>query len=136
MLWGCRSDVHQSEALRERTEGWIAGLQMAAVCLQGRSNQADIEAFVDAFAGSNRQIMDYLSEEVYRRQPAEVCRFLLRTSILDRFNASLCSNLMGGDTLLAGDVPPVDVTQSRRLHSGGADHARAPRARQSVFGAA
>ena len=104
--------VQQSAVLHERTEGWIAGLQMAAVCLQGRSDQADIVAFVDAFAGSNRQIMDYLSDEVYRRQPAEVCRFLLRTSILDRFNASLCSNMMGGDTLLTGDVAPVDVAQA------------------------
>ncbi len=111
-VMGLPLGVQQSAALHERTEGWIAGLQMAAVCLQGRSNQADIVAFVDAFTGSNRQIMDYLSDEVYRRQPAEVCRFLLRTSILDRFNASLCSDMMGGDTLLTDDVAPGDVIRA------------------------
>jgi LuxR family maltose regulon positive regulatory protein len=104
--------VRQSAVLHERTEGWIAGLQMVAVCLHGRSKQADIDAFLDAFAGSNSQIMDYLSEEVYRRQPAEVCRFLLRTSILDRFNASLCSIMMGGDTLLTGEMAQAEVTEA------------------------
>ena len=89
----------------------MPGCKWQPYACRGRSNEPDLDAFVNAFAGSNRQIMDYLSEEVYRRQPAEVCRFLLRTSILDHFNASLCSNIMGGDTLLTGDVPPVDVAQ-------------------------
>jgi LuxR family maltose regulon positive regulatory protein len=113
-VMGLPLDVPQSAALHERTEGWITGLQMAAVCLQGRSNQADMAAFVRAFTGTNRQIMDYLSEEVYRRLPDDVCSFLLRTSILERFNASLCSVMMGADIPLSGDPTQVDVAEPPR----------------------
>ena len=113
-VMGLPLDVHQSGALYERTEGWIAGLQMAAVCLRERNHQADIDAFVMAFAGSNRQIMDYLSEEVYRRQPAEVRRFLLRTSLLNRFDASLCSVMMRADTPLSGDAAHVTVAEAAK----------------------
>jgi LuxR family maltose regulon positive regulatory protein len=74
-------------ALHRRTEGWIAGLQLAALSLQGNK---DVGSFVRSFAGSHRYILDYLMDEVFRRQPADVREFLLKTSILDRFNASLC----------------------------------------------
>lgn len=102
----------QCATLHERTEGWIAGLQMAAVCLQGRSSQAEIDAFLAAFAGNNRQIMDYLMEEVYQRQSAEVRRFLLRTSILERFDAPLCSVMLAGEALGAADVPRSEVAET------------------------
>ena len=72
-------------ALANRTEGWIAGLQMAAVSLQGRRRR--VAEFIHAFTGSHRHILDYLSEEVYRRQPADVRSFLVQTSILERFSA-------------------------------------------------
>jgi LuxR family maltose regulon positive regulatory protein len=78
-------------ALEERTEGWIVGLQMAALSLQGRSDKRD---FVEAFAGDNRYVGDYLVEEVLRRQPDYVQDFLLRTSILERLCGSLCDAVL------------------------------------------
>jgi len=81
-------------ALSARTEGWIAGLQMAAVSMQGRENVAQ---FVRAFAGSNVYVLDYLVEEVLDRQPHEVQSFLLRTSILDRLSGPLCDAVIGAD---------------------------------------
>ena len=73
--------------LAERTEGWIAGLQMAAVSIRQRDDPAD---FVRAFAGSHRYVMDYLMEEVLQRQSPEVQRFLLQTSVLDQLSGPLC----------------------------------------------
>jgi LuxR family transcriptional regulator, maltose regulon positive regulatory protein len=78
--------------LETRTEGWIAGLQLAAISMQQRE---DIAQFVRAFAGDNRYIVDYLVEEVLQRQPESVRTFLLQTSILDRFNGSLCDAVTG-----------------------------------------
>ncbi|MEO1593103.1 MAG: LuxR C-terminal-related transcriptional regulator [Cyanobacteria bacterium J06632_22] len=74
-------------ALEQRTEGWIAGLQLAALSLQGRE---DISTFVAAFSGDDRYIVDYLLEEVLQRQPECVRRFLLQTAILDRLSGALC----------------------------------------------
>jgi LuxR family transcriptional regulator, maltose regulon positive regulatory protein len=79
-------------ALESRTEGWIAGLQLAAVSLQ---QLADRHAFVAAFAGDDRYVMDYLLEEVLQRQSPEVQSFLLKTSILERLNESLCRAVTG-----------------------------------------
>jgi len=76
--------------LARRTEGWIVGLQMAAISMRGRE---DTTAFVEAFAGSHRYVMDYLLEEVWEQQPLDVQEFLLRTSILDSMCASLCEAL-------------------------------------------
>lgn len=87
---GLRAD--QLGALADRTEGWAAGLQMAALALQGR---ADVDGFVTAFAGSHRFIVDYLGEEVLERQPDEVRRFLVQTSILDRLTGPLCEAVTG-----------------------------------------
>jgi LuxR family maltose regulon positive regulatory protein len=82
----------QVAVLETRTEGWVAGLQLAALAMQGR---ADIEGFVRAFAGSHRFVLDYLVEQVLARQSEDVQRFLLQTSVLDRFNASLCDAVTG-----------------------------------------
>ncbi len=68
-------------ALEARTEGWIAGLQLAALSLQGR---ADTASFIESFTGTHHFMMDYLLEEVLQQQTAEVQAFLLGTSILDR----------------------------------------------------
>ncbi len=84
------ADVHSLEA---RTDGWIAGLQLAALSLRGRS---DVAAFIADFTGSNRYVVDYLVEEVLRRQSPVVQRFLLCTSILERLNPALCDALTGG----------------------------------------
>jgi LuxR family transcriptional regulator, maltose regulon positive regulatory protein len=74
-------------ALNTRTEGWIAGLQMAAISLRGRQ---DVSAFVAAFAGSNRFVFDYLLEQVLSRQTPEVRQFLFKTSVLEQLSAPLC----------------------------------------------
>ena len=79
-------------ALEQRTEGWIAGLQMAALSMQGRS---DVAGFIQAFTGSHRYVIDYLVEEVLQRQPAEVRRFLLETAILDQLTGPLCEAVTG-----------------------------------------
>ncbi len=73
--------------LQQRTEGWIAGLQLAALSMQ---QSGDVPQFVAEFAGSHRYVLDYLVEEVYRRQAPDVQDFLLKTSILDRMCAALC----------------------------------------------
>lgn len=80
------------ERLAARTDGWIAGLQMAAVSVQGRD---DASSFIQSFTGSNRYILDYLMEEVLERQPPGVQEFLLRTSILERMTAPLCDAILG-----------------------------------------
>jgi LuxR family transcriptional regulator, maltose regulon positive regulatory protein len=79
-------------ALEERTEGWIAGLKMAALSLQGKK---DTSAYVKEFSGSNRYILDYLAEEVLRQQPPEVNLFLLESSILERLSGPLCDAVTG-----------------------------------------
>jgi LuxR family maltose regulon positive regulatory protein len=78
-------------ALGARTEGWIAGLQLAALSMQGR----DVGAFVRAFSGSHRFILDYLVQEVLDRQSNDIQEFLLQTSVLERVTASLCDALTG-----------------------------------------
>jgi len=81
-------------ALESRTEGWIAGLQLAALSMQGRASR-DTASFIRAFTGSHRFVLDYLVEEVLERQPEPVRNFLLQTAILDRFCAPLCNAVTG-----------------------------------------
>ena len=73
--------------LKERTEGWIAGIQLAALSLRGRT---DVSTFLSDFSGSHRFVLDYLSEEVFSRQTAAVQSFLLYTCILDCLSGPLC----------------------------------------------
>lgn len=80
--------------LRTRTEGWAAGLYLAGLSLRGR---ADATAFVDAFAGDDRLVVDYLADEVLTAQPEDRRRFLLETSILTRLSAPLCDAVTGRD---------------------------------------
>jgi LuxR family maltose regulon positive regulatory protein len=82
------------EALEDRTEGWIAALQLAALSMQGRD---EVAAFIAGFAGDDRYIVDYLAEEVLQRQPEQVRSFLLQTSILGRLSGSLCDAVTGQD---------------------------------------
>ena len=82
----------QVSALERRSEGWIAGLQLAALSLQG---QPDPGHFVSAFTGSHHFIVDYLAEEVLTRQPPDLKAFLLETALLERMNASLCNAITG-----------------------------------------
>jgi LuxR family maltose regulon positive regulatory protein len=78
--------------LETRTEGWIAGLQMAALAMRER---ADVSGFIEAFTGSHRYVLDYLVEEVLNRQPEGVRSFLLETSVLGRMCGPLCDTVTG-----------------------------------------
>ena len=82
----------QIQSLDTRTEGWIAGLQMAALSLKGKD---DIDRFIADFSGSHRFILDYLTDEVLRGQSKEIQDFILQTSILDRLCGPLCDAVTG-----------------------------------------
>jgi ATP/maltotriose-dependent transcriptional regulator MalT len=79
-------------ALEKRTEGWIAGLQLAAISMRGHK---DATSFIKSFTGSHRLVLDYLIEEVLSQQPESIQSFLLKTSVLERLNGSLCNALTG-----------------------------------------
>jgi LuxR family maltose regulon positive regulatory protein len=87
---------HDIATLEARTEGWIAGLQLAALSMKGTE---DIHNFVETFAGSHHYVMDYLAEEVLQLQPESVRLFLLKTSILERMSGSLCNALVKVDDM-------------------------------------
>jgi LuxR family maltose regulon positive regulatory protein len=101
---GLNLSPEQVTSLETRTEGWIAGLQLAALALQGIAEQwtlsmrgrEDVSGFIRDFAGDNRYIVDYLVEEVLQRQPERVRSFLLQTSILDRLCGPLCDAVCFG----------------------------------------
>lgn len=84
--------ISDIEKLDSRIEGWAAGLQMAALGMQGKE---DISSFVQAFTGSSRYIMDYLVEEVFEGQSEDIQDFLYKTSILNRMNGPLCNTVTG-----------------------------------------
>ena len=93
-------------ALEKRTEGWIAGLQMAALSMRGRK---DTSGFIRAFGGSHRFILDYLLEEVLDQQSPAVQDFLLKTCILERMTVSLCDAVRFGKTESPGNLPETAV---------------------------
>jgi len=91
-VMGLGLSAEEVVALETRTEGWIAGLQLAALSMQGRE---DVHEFIETFTGDYHYILDYLSEEVLRRQPKSVQAFLLQTCILDRLTGPLCDAITG-----------------------------------------
>jgi LuxR family maltose regulon positive regulatory protein len=91
-VMGLNLSVEDISTLESRTEGWIAGLQLAAISMQGNK---DVSGFIREFAGDHRYIVDYLVEEVLHSQPEPIRRFLLQTAILDRLNGSLCDAVTG-----------------------------------------
>ena len=104
-MMGLNLSIEEIAALETRTEGWIAGLQMAALALQrppATQQRADtatfISDFIAAFTGSHRFVLDYLVEEVLQRQPERVRNFLLQTSILDRLSGPLCDAVCSIET--------------------------------------
>ncbi len=116
-------------ALEARTEGWITGLQLAALALQGSlsmQGHADTSRFIQSFTGSHRFVLDYLVEEVLQRQPEHIRSFLLQTSILNRLSGRLCDAVTGQagssgilETLERGNlfiVPLDDQRQWYRYH--------------------
>ncbi|PKO13391.1 MAG: LuxR family transcriptional regulator [Chloroflexi bacterium HGW-Chloroflexi-10] len=94
-VMGLTLSVEDITSLETRTEGWIAGLQLAAISMHG---QKDASGFIQAFTGSHRYILDYLLEEVLQRQPIEVQNFLLQTSILERMCGPLCDAFLDTQT--------------------------------------
>ena len=80
--------------LEQRTEGWIAGMQLATLLMEGMEGCEDAHAFVQSFSGDQHYILDYLTEEVLRRQPEPVQSFLLQSAILDRMTAPLCDAVL------------------------------------------
>ena len=105
-------DDAQVRALEERTEGWAAGLQMAALALQ---NSAGRDDFIRSFSGTHRFVLDYLVEEVLVRQPQDVQRFLLETCILNAFNAALCAAVTGQADGAAGAQAMLDRLERANL---------------------
>ena len=89
---GLNISAENISVLEARTEGWIAGLQLAALSMQGHQ---DVSGFIQAFSGDHRYIVDYLVEEVLKRQSESIRNFLLQTAILDRLNGSLCDAVTG-----------------------------------------
>jgi LuxR family transcriptional regulator, maltose regulon positive regulatory protein len=88
---GLRLAAGEVERLAERTEGWAAGLYLAGLSLRGREDPAE---FIAAFHGDNRHVADYLAADVLARQPEEITRFLLRTSVLRRLSGPLCDAVL------------------------------------------
>ena len=84
--------ANDTATLERRTEGWIAGLKLAALSMKSRG---EVPGFVDAFAGDNRHVADYLVDEVLRSEPERIRHFLLGTSILDRLSGPLCDAVTG-----------------------------------------
>jgi LuxR family maltose regulon positive regulatory protein len=91
---GLHLDPEDVARLQQRAEGWAAGLYLAALSLRGR---ADPHAFIEAFAGDERHVIDYLGAEVLEGQPEEIRDFLLRTSILERLCGPLCDAVIDGE---------------------------------------
>ncbi|MBE0699478.1 MAG: helix-turn-helix transcriptional regulator, partial [Anaerolineaceae bacterium] len=127
-IMGLDLSDEEVSSLETRTEGWIAGLKLAALSMQGRE---DVPGFIKAFAGDNRYIVDYLVEEVLRHQPEHVRDFLIQTSILNRLSGPLCESLTGQensnallDTLERANlfiIPLDDKRQWFRYHQLFAD---------------
>jgi LuxR family transcriptional regulator, maltose regulon positive regulatory protein len=101
-------DFEKVALLSKRTEGWIAGLQLAAVSM---SNRDDLDAFINDFTGSNRYIMDYLVEEVLQQQPDHIQKFLHYTCPLNRFCAELCDEIMAEAFDFMGQ-PSAELTKT------------------------
>ena len=95
-VMGIDLDERAAKILEERTKGWVAGLQMAAISMRDRD---DILAFIKGFSGTNRHILDFLLEEIMAGQPREIQYFLIYTSILERLTAPLCDALLADEPL-------------------------------------
>ena len=119
-VMGLHLPAQDVAALEARTEGWIAGLQLAALSMQGRD---DVAGFISAFTGDDRYIVDYLVEEVLQRQSEQVRSFLLQTSILHRLTGPLCDAVTGQEggkamleALERGNLFVVPLDDKRRWY--------------------
>jgi len=107
-LMGLALSPDQVAALDRRVEGWVCGLQMAALSMRGRE---DVDGFIKAFAGTHRFVMDFMLEEVLAREPEEVQAFLLQTSILTRLTGPLCDAVTGA----SGSQAMLERLEQRNL---------------------
>ena len=98
-------------ALEKLSEGWVAGLQLAALSLQGSK---DVPQFLNSFSGSDRFVFDYLAQEVLARQGEQVRRFLISTSILERLNEDLCRAVLSAEESETGELEAQSETASTR----------------------
>ncbi|KAA3653486.1 MAG: helix-turn-helix transcriptional regulator [Chloroflexi bacterium] len=97
-VMGLNLTAEEIAALETRTEGWIAGLQMAALAMQGQPSvqgRADTTSFIQAFTGSHRFVLDYLVEEILQQQSERVRSFLLKTAVLHQLSGPLCNAVTG-----------------------------------------
>jgi LuxR family maltose regulon positive regulatory protein len=134
-VMGLQLEPGHVTALEARTEGWATGLQLAALSARGRTGAAEIDAFVDAFAGSHRFVLDYLLEEVLRSQSDAVREFLFDTCVLTELTGPLCDAVTGrsGSQMMLEDlersnlflIPLDDQRQWFRYHHLFADALRA-----------
>ncbi len=100
-VMGLKLSSEDVDALETRTEGWVVGLQLAALAIQGHlalQDNNDSAGFIKSFTGSHRFVMDYLVEEVLNQLPADIQTFLLRTSILERMCGPLCEAVVGRES--------------------------------------
>jgi ATP/maltotriose-dependent transcriptional regulator MalT len=105
-VMGLNLSDDDAAALEARTEGWIVGLQLAALSMKGRH---DLPGFVAAFTGDHRFVLDYLADEVLSRQPEDVQTFLLNTSVLDRLCGPLCDAVLNEGGQIGEDDRPSQV---------------------------
>jgi len=105
-MMGLTLSARDITAMEARTEGWIAGLQLAALSMQGCK---DIHRFVSEFTGSHHHVMDYLAEEVLKSQPKKVGAFLLQTSVLDRLCGPLCEAVVDAAGPVDGQATLEDL---------------------------
>ena len=105
--------------LGQRTEGWVVGLQMAALSLHELDDAA---SFIEAFAGDNRFVADYLISEVLDSQPEHIRNFLLQTAIVDRFTPSLCDVLVRDESIQSGNI--IEQIEALGLFIISLDHVR------------
>jgi len=95
---GVNLDQDSLKTLEQRTEGWVASLQLATIAVQapqGQPDESNINRLVKSFSGTHQYIVDYLLSEVMTQRPSGTRQFLLQTSILDRFTPSLCAAVTG-----------------------------------------
>jgi LuxR family maltose regulon positive regulatory protein len=111
-VMGLELSAETVSTLERRTEGWVVGLQMAAISMRGRKGDDDLAAFLEAFGGTNRYVLDYLTEEVLNQQPPAIQDFLFETSILSRMCAGLCDAVRFGKAESPGGSPAI-VARSR-----------------------
>jgi LuxR family maltose regulon positive regulatory protein len=118
-IMGLNLSEEDIAALENRTEGWVAGLQLAAISMKGHH---DTNSFIKSFSGSNRYVLDYLLEEVFEQQPKDIQTFLLYTSVLDRMCGALC-NAVVKDSSINGQKA-LEQLEKANLFTISLDHER------------